>query len=35
MVLLLKKYYGKNDLPGSFEILDKHLQKIVNGDVDQ
>jgi hypothetical protein len=31
---VIKKILWENDLPGSFEILDKHLQKIVNGDVD-
>jgi hypothetical protein len=31
---VIKKILWENDLQGSFEILDNHLQKIVNGDVD-
>ena len=31
---VIKKILWENDLEGSFEILDNHLQKIVNGDVD-
>ena len=31
---VIKKILWENDLQGSFEILDTHLQKIVNGDVD-
>ena len=31
---VIKKILWENDLQGSFKILDEHLQKIVNGDVD-
>jgi DNA polymerase delta subunit 1 len=31
---VIKKILWENDLPGSFKVLDEHLQKIVNGDVD-